>query len=440
MEARKAMLAARAARLLQLVPSAPETGVKPDATGGGPGPVSYTYSVLYTFTGGAEGGYSDSGVVLGPNGNLYGTTAVGGDLSLNGGVGAGVVFKLDPFGKLTVLHTFTGGADGGIGGDSLNSTPILDNAGNLYGATNSGGAFGNGVVLKIDPKGNETVLSNFAGGTAGTPGYYSPFLLRDNAGNLFSALASGGELGEPSFPNGCGVIFKINAGAGKETPLYTFPVAEFAPCLPDTVGPLVQDEQGNLYGVTAYGGSATAAGGSVYKLDPAGKRTVLHSFPSERYFGETGPQGGLIRDDQGNLYGVAGESPDPGEVFKLDPSGNLTVLYAFTGGADGGYPDGPLVRDAQDNLYGTTRGGGDGAFGGYGCGVVFKLDPSGNETVLHTFNNDAGGCGPTSGAVMDEKGNLYGVTDYGGDLACLSSPGLGCGTVFKLTRSPQLPW
>jgi hypothetical protein len=71
--------------------------------------------------------------------------------------------------------------------------------------------------------------------------------------------------------------------------------------------------------------------------------------------------------------------------------------------------------------------------------VVFKLDPYGNETVLQTFNLDAGGCGPGSGLVMDEKGNPYGVTQVGGDLACdLLFPGFGCGTVFKLTRSPQL--
>jgi uncharacterized repeat protein (TIGR03803 family) len=101
-----------------------------------PGPVSYSYSVLYTFTGGADGGLPQGrGLVRDAGGNIYGTTASGGDLSVNCiyGPGCGVVFKLDPFGKLTVLHAFTGGADGGI----YFSSPalVLEGAGNLYGTT-----------------------------------------------------------------------------------------------------------------------------------------------------------------------------------------------------------------------------------------------------------------------------------------------------------------
>jgi uncharacterized repeat protein (TIGR03803 family) len=106
---------------------------------------------------------------------------VGGGLPVNDGGGDAVVFKLDPSGNLAVLHTFTGGADAGIATNSLNSTPVLDNAGNLYGATNGGGTSGNGVVFKIDPKGNQSVLYNLGDDPYG----FSPYLLRDNAGDLY---------------------------------------------------------------------------------------------------------------------------------------------------------------------------------------------------------------------------------------------------------------
>jgi uncharacterized repeat protein (TIGR03803 family) len=117
----------------------------------------------------------------------------------------------------------------------------------------------------------------------------------------------------------------------------------------------------------------------------------------------------------------------------VGPTGKQTVLYNFSGGSDGGYPTGGLVRDAQGNLYGTTWIGGGNAntCNPYsmpvGCGVVYKLDPSGKQTILHTFANQADGGFPNSDLIIDTAGNLYGTTTSGGDQTC------SCGVVFKIT-------
>jgi uncharacterized repeat protein (TIGR03803 family) len=191
---------------------------------------------------------------------------------------------------------------------------------------------------------------------------------------------------------------------------------------------------GNLYGTTISGGASGT--GVVFKLSPAGTETVLYDFTG----GADGafPQGGLIRDAAGNLYGTTRSGGDTsacasqgcGVVFELircrsAPSGyDFRVLYTFTGGADGGNSQAGLVLDAGGNLYGTTAGGGSSACSG-GCGVVFKLSPIGTETVLHSFTGGADGGIPAAGLTQDSAGNLYGTTFLGG--------ASGNGVVFKLT-------
>jgi uncharacterized repeat protein (TIGR03803 family) len=146
----------------------------------------------------------------------------------------------------------------------------------------------------------------------------------------------------------------------------------------------------------------------------------------------------VIRDSAGNLYGTTANggdlhcnlngSPGCGVVFKLDTAGKLTVLHTFTGKADGGIPSADLIQDAAGNLYGATGfGGNDHDCQGQGCGVVFKLDKAGKETVLHTFTGGPDGGGP-SGVVQDAAGSLYGAAAIGG--ACQDQ---GCGVVFKIT-------
>lgn len=376
----------------------------------------------------------------------------------------------------TVLHQFHRGADGKFPYDAL----FRDSAGNLYGSTGGGGSFGYGTVFEITAQGKERVLHSFWGGdglnlwgdlvrdsagnlygmavdggtiekgqcvhgcgtvfkldstekltvlhafTGGTDGGQPQAgLLRDSAGNLYGTTTIGGDL-TCGYGSGCGVVFKIDQH-GKETVLHAFSGSAdgWRPG-----GDLIRDKAGNFYGVTGGGG---AGYGTVYKLDPSGKETVLYSFPG----GSTGayPVGRLVLDSKGNLYGATqdgGGSCFCGVVFKLDKGGHESVRHSFTGNPDGAYPELGLTGDGVGNLYGVTyAGGGSTNCYGIGCGSVFKVDASGHETVLHGFTGGSDGRIPFGGLILDKSGNLYGTAPVGGDLSC--GQGAGCGVVFKLT-------
>jgi uncharacterized repeat protein (TIGR03803 family) len=209
-------------------------------------------------------------------------------------------------------------------------------------------------------------------------------------------------------------------------------------------GSLTRDSQGNLYG-TAFGGgdsspNCNAGCGVVFEVDPSGQETVLYSFTGGA--DGAGPGAGVIRDAAGNLYGttVFGGAFDAGVVYKLDPAGNETVLYTFAGGFDGARPtQGNLVRDGEGNLYGTTQYGGNNEIcpggGGelQGCGVVYELDKAGQAYALYAFTGAADGSLPSSGVVRDSEGNLYGTTLFGGAGVCNNGVNSGCGVVFELT-------
>lgn len=189
---------------------------------------------------------------------------------------------------------------------------------------------------------------------------------------------------------------------------------------------LVMDKDGNLYGTTLYGGAGGA--GTVFKVTPSGKETILHGFT---YLTGDGvePSAGLILDQEGNLYGTTfqGGANNLGAVFELTSDGTETVLYSFgSQSGDGTYPAASLTMDKRGNLYGTTQHGGGTTNCYQGCGTVFKLTRSGQETVLHSFGVKPGdGIQPLAGLVLDDRGNLYGTTFLGG--------AVGIGTVFKLT-------
>jgi uncharacterized repeat protein (TIGR03803 family) len=372
-----------------------------------------TFTVLYSFTGGADGAETYAGLILDAAGNLYGATYWGG--ASGGFNGYGTVFKLAKTGKETALYTFTGGSDGA---HPAYEYLVRDAAGNLYGTTAYGGAYtgdnGYGTVLKVDKTNKETVLYTFTGGSDGANPYAG--LVRDAAGNLYGTTLNGGA-------SGLGTVFKLNK-AGKETVLHSFTGGGGDGSYP--YAGLVRDAKGNLYGTAYEGGSSGCylgyGCGVVFKVDATGKETVLYAFTGTG--GDGGfPDAGLVRDTQGNLYGTtAGQGASGyGTVFKLDKKGKETVLYSFTGtGGDGAYPYSDLVRDAMGNLYGTTSQG-----GGSGAGTVFKLDKTGNETVLYSFTGGDDGYDPWAGLVRDTKGNLYGTT--------VGRGAYGWGTVFKLT-------
>jgi len=355
-----------------------------------------------------------NGLVQDAAGNFYGTTCCDGS-------GFGTVFKLDPSGTVTVLYAFTGGADGGKPMAAL----VWDSAGNLYGTTSVGGASGQGTVFKLT-SGTETVLYSFTGGADGSGPTIT--LTIDAAGNLYGTTEGGGS-------SGFGTVFKVDA-SGNYSLLHSFTG------VPDGNSPLagvVLDAAGNLYGTTSNGGvtggeCSTYGCGTVFKVDAANTETVLYSFKGGTSGSSDGafPNAGLILDASGNLYGTTTEGgplgcyhifygviQNPcGVVFKLDKTGTETVLHGFTGVPDGGIPKGSLILDAAGNLYGTTSEGGSGPQTltyksnqqQVGNGAIFKVDAAGTGTVLYSFTGQGDGESPTAGLIMDSAGNLYGTT------------------------------
>lgn len=370
-----------------------------------------TYKVLHSFKGPTNDGKGPSAIVQEADGTFYGTACYGGR-SYNG-----TAFRLSPTDKETILYNFLGGY--GSCPDSL-----LAWNGAFYGTTANGGAYGGGAMFRLDTKGNEVVLYSFPAPRASSP----VLSFVDRQGTFYGTTSWGGA-------NSRGSIFKIDT-TGKESDLYSFTGGTGGqnPGLG-----LARDEDGNLYGTFTLGGDSKCFCGAVFKLDTAGTLTILHTFTG----GTDGatPYGGVIRDSSGNLYGTTdaggghGCAPSGcGTVFVVDPSGKEKVLYSFSGSPDGASPDANLVRDEAGNLYGTTSQGGDAQcrVSNYGCGIVFKLDTAGTETVLHTFSSRDGAF--PQQLILSTDGNLYGTTFAGGNGVCTTNnQWMGCGTLFKLT-------
>jgi len=349
-------------------------------TTGGGGPAGFgtvfklsttgALTVLHGFPvyGGTDGSIPEAGLVMDGKGNLYGTTAEGGDGAGCGGFGCGTVFRVSKNGKETVLHRFKGQPDG-IG---PLAGLIMDAKGDLYGTTNTGGTANAGTVFKVSKTGKETVLYSFKG----QPDGVGPLagLIMDAKGDLYGTTAVGGA------SNG-GTVFKVTK-TGRESVLYSFCALSacadgFAP-----TAPLAMDAKGTFYGTTEDGGTGGCGVfgcGTVFKLTKTGKETVLYSFTAvDSAAGGDAPTAGLVMDSVGNFYGttasggtacsVAG-SGFCGVVFELTGM-KETVLYTFTGGTDGAIPLAGLVMDAKGKLYGTTfKGGAD------NLGTVFSVVP-----------------------------------------------------------------
>jgi uncharacterized repeat protein (TIGR03803 family) len=401
--------------------------------------------LLYSFEGnpnGTDGFDPRAGLIFDAAGNLYGTTQFGGSDGSNcTHLGCGTVFELVPGtgGKWTekVLYSFcSAGASGCHDGSLPGANLVFDAAGNLYGTTEDGGAYGVGTVFQLSPNTNgrwtEKVLHSFGNGTDESQPAGS--LIFDPAGNLYGTTTNGGTYGS-------GTVFQLSRGTnGKwtEKVLHTFGKSKDGNT---PVAGLIFDAAGNLYGATDGGGAY--AGGTVFQLSRGtnGKWTekVLHTFGK----GKDGkkPVAGLIFDAAGNLYGTTadggaygsndcGFDTGCGTAFQLSPGANETwterALHSFGNGTDGAQPGARLIFDAAGNLYGTTELGGV-----YGGGTAFRLKLGTNgkwtERVLHSFGNGMDGIGPSAndGLIFDAAGDLYGTTMVGGSHLL--------GTVFEIT-------
>jgi uncharacterized repeat protein (TIGR03803 family) len=341
----------------------------------------WQYHIVHNFRGPNHDGESPIGPLLFDNvGNLYGTTsAVNSTGCFTRHTDCGTVFKLSPTSKggweETILYRFTGRADGAWPAGNL----VLDSAGNLYGYTLGGGNGKRcsqvcGVVYELSPGASgwtETVLHTFTGGS---DGYTPRGLTPDTSGNLLGVAESGGTANS-NCEAGCGTVFKLTPAAGgwSLSVIYSFSGGSDGGY---PISPLVFDTQGNLFGTTLLGGSVQCPNecGTVFELSPNGSGwnfSDVYSF--------SGPDGadpqGILFDSAGNLFGAASGGKTTcgcGVLFELVPgSGNWTetVLYTFNGKSDGQFPN-PVIQDGAGHLFGTTANGGSDNFG-----TIFKFAP-----------------------------------------------------------------
>jgi uncharacterized repeat protein (TIGR03803 family) len=350
------------------------------AGGGGQGTVfqlkhwqrNWLLNNLVVFNGN-NGAYPYGGVVFGPDGALYGTAG-------GGPGGYGVIYRLTPPATAcktalcpwveTILYEFAGGSDGASPTGKL----TFDHAGNIYGTTYFGGAFGEGTVFALTPSHGvwtHSVLYSFAGGDDGQNPYSSSGVVFDDVGNLYGTTSAGGT---GCGGIGCGTVYQLTrAGSGwKENLLYSFQGGTDGDS-PWGVG-VIFDQSGNLCGATSENGAGGA--GTVYELTPTGGSwTFALIYSLGDGLGAVGPRASLTMDATGNLYGttVYYGAYDFGSVFKLthsDSGWTYTSLYDFTAGSDGGEPTSAVAMDASGNLYGMTYTGGTG-----GYGVVWEITP-----------------------------------------------------------------
>ncbi len=381
----------------------PVTSVPAIAPGARPG--TSHERVLYSFSGGNDGGNAATGLVLDPHGNLYGTTVVGGTYT------CGTVFELtaqpSPPWNEAVLYNFTCYGDG----KNPHGGVSFDRQGNLDGTTVAGGSGGYcagdgcGVAFQLKVKADgENVLHSFTGGNDGFgPGGGVAF---DTAGNLYGTTPDGGSQSE-------GTIYQISRSGGKwrENVIHAFTGGRDGGV--GSLGSLLV-ASGNLFGVTELGGAHGA--GTAFELSPTSKKlTTLYAFKGTPDAGS--PYGGLIADASGNLYGTTyyGGANGLGAVFELvrNAKGGYRerVLYSFRGGSDGSSSTGTLAFGGTGDVYGTTSAGG----GTCDCGTIFKVNAkSGKETVLHSFGSGTDGAYPYYGLTADASGNFYGATVAGG--------------------------
>jgi uncharacterized repeat protein (TIGR03803 family) len=322
------------------------------------------FTILHQFSFfAAKGGYdADGGLILGQDGNFYGTTSEGGaDINVYGGliVGAGTVYRISPEGQFTLLHDLNGGSSGIL--------PVCDlclaGNGDFYGTSSSGGLYGDGIVFKFTPSGTFTAVYPFYAGPDSGANPTSGLKLGLD-GNLYGTTSAGGLYGH-------GTVYRITP-SGQEALLHSFNIDDGA--TPQNA--LEVDQNGDFYGVTALGGAHGL--GTIFKITTEGKFVLLHSFE-----GKDGskPMGALKRDSNGDLYGTTyiGGQYGLGTIFKITPSGAFSTLHSFDS-TDGKKPLAGLEVGWNGDLYGTTSAGGKND-----NGTVFKITTSGTFTSIFSF-------------------------------------------------------
>ncbi len=314
----------------------------------------------------------------------------------------------------TVLHRFTGAPNDG---DTPYADLRADSEGSLYGTTRFGGTKDYGTIFKVATDGTETLLYSFTGGKDDE--YPSAGVTVDQKTGDLYGTASGNSVVDCD--EGCGIIWKLTA-RGRFSILHMFDSEDGS----FPYGRMIRDRLGNFYGTTVYGGSShncTYGCGVVWELTAGGKYRVLHNFSGMSTGDGEGPLGRLARDRAGNLYGATGYGGyyngyyGYGTIYKIAPSGAETVLYSFTNGSDGAYPSSGLVRDKAANLYGTT----DSEY----YDTVFRLTPDGTLTTVLNLGTDD----PEGDLLRTRSDWIYGTTYAGGN---------GAGNVYELSPNGTL--
>lgn len=331
----------------------------------------WTHTVLHSFTSGADGGQPYKGVTLDPQGNLYGTAVVGGTGGACPEDGCGVIYKLTNSGGTwthSVIYNFTGGDDGYGPGAGL----TRDGAGNLYGMTPTGGGYGLGVIYQLRPQpGGDwklRVIHTFTGGDDGGAGSAGRLLLR--AGHLYGVATVGGAYGK-------GTAFELIRSVTGNWKLKTLYAFKGQPDAGFPYGGLRFDAAGNLYGTTYYDGAYNYGTVYRLSPTPSGEwtETVLHSFGAGS--DGAGPISDVVFDAAGNMYGTTSEGGAGcgcGTIFKMTPNGDGSwtegIAHRFQGAPDGAFPYNGMVGDSQGSFYGATVHGGS-----HGDGSVYKFTP-----------------------------------------------------------------
>ena len=395
---------------------------------------------LHSFNHSTEGAVPWAAPIFGSDGDMYGVTEAGGDLScayISSLAGCGTIYKSDTSGDVTTLHSFAG-TDGAYPGASLIATANATFYGTTqYGGSNTTACDASGTSI---PAGCGSVFSYSASSGFTSILSFGPFnspigvgpeapLVQTTNGTLYGTNQGGGNTTctgtvEGQAQSGCGAIFNINT-SNVPSALHTFSGSEGA----YPAGGLLLQSDGNFYGTTSAGGALTCSSfstpgcGTVFQMTSLGAIKTLHFFTAQD---GALPEASLILGADGNMYGTTifggittcsggAQWQGCGTVFKIDTSGNFTSLHSFSG-PDGAYPT-AIMQAADGYFYGTTEGGGDAACSGRygsGCGTVFRMDSVGNVTVLYSFTGKSDGSWPESGVTQGTDGNLYGTTAYGG--------------------------